>query len=353
MKRLVLLLAMLITCIGISAQSLEDNVRREWERQRPKHNQPKKGNSDTQAAAVAAKQAAITAQANTAVAKAQQQAQYIEQTYTTEGLKEQYSKKPKASAGNDTATISTNKHKTTSGTNAKLSANAAKKKGAKQGQWGTIGGNGNSYIPTYKNAKQFKSTIRPKVQQRKPRFPAGICPGNKPKTMTAQMTIKPMYPTRPQNDFPKNPNRPTDRDRNRPTDRPAKQPKSNPRHTPYPENPYPENHPTLPTKKVPDTRNNNRPDLQPGVFVTTQSSGFGKAPNRPIEKVPKSSEIRKGMTGGTLAMNMAVTKRNMENIYNGMQDGWKSDKTAFKKTLYARPIGGNCVILDDGRCVKR
>lgn len=60
------------------------------------------------------------------------------------------------------------------------------------------------------------------------------------------------------------------------------------------------------------------------------------------------------MTGGVLAMNLAVSRRNTENIVNGLTDGWRSKNTAFQKTLYAKPIGGGkCVILDNGRCVKR
>lgn len=202
MKRLVLLLAMSITCIGISAQSLEDKVRREVERQRPKHNQPKKGNSDTQAAAVAAQQAAIATQANLAVANAQQQAQYIDQTYTAEGLTEQYSKKPKVPAGPHTATSFSQKNKI----GVRFGKGAGKanetinivdensKNNTPQSQWGTIGGDGNSYKASYKNAEQFKDKTQ-QEQNRAQRTPTKTTNTNPPMQVVNNSPESTKYPS--------------------------------------------------------------------------------------------------------------------------------------------------------------
>ena len=68
-----------------SSQMVDVNkIKEAVEKNRPKHSQLQEGSSNTQAA-VAAQQAAIATQANAAVANAQQQAQYIDQTYTAEG----------------------------------------------------------------------------------------------------------------------------------------------------------------------------------------------------------------------------------------------------------------------------
>lgn len=349
MKRLVLLLAMTIICITASSQTVDVNkVKEAVEKNRPKHSQLQEGSSNTQAA-VAAQQAAIATQANAAVANAQQQAQYIDQTYTSEGLEEQYSRKPTVPAGPHTASSYSQKYGGVSFGKGAGKANktipirnaGTKNNVSKQGQSGTIGGNGNSYIPTYKNAKQFKSTIRPKVQQRKPRIPTGTSNVGRPKTMISKITNRPIYPRIPSN---KNPidqqrNRPTNPNRNRPTNPNRNRPVNNPSNRPV-DNPYPNNHPTLPPR--------------PGKPIERQATGLGKVPNRNIEIVPKTSNLKKGMTGGTIAMNLAVSRRNTENIVNGLTDGWRSKNTAFQKPLYAKPIGGGkCVILDNGRCVKR
>lgn len=182
MKRFVLLSAIAIACISASAQvpkDLESKIRREVERQKPKHSQ----SNSTEAAAVAAKQAAITAQTNAAVAKAQQQAQYIDQAHTAEGLMKEHSVKPKVPAGAHTATnysLKTGKGISfgvgAGKSNATINIDNAETKqqdSPKQGQWGTIGGEGKSYNPTYKNAKQFVNRTQ-QEQNRPQRKPTGI-----------------------------------------------------------------------------------------------------------------------------------------------------------------------------------
>lgn len=169
---------MTIISFAVFAQSsLTEKVIKGQKEALAKYRQSQGRTLETQAA-VAAQQAAIVTQANAAVANAQQQAQYIDQTYTAEGLTEQYSKKPKVLAGPHTATSFSQKNKI----GVRFGKGAGKanetinivdedsKNNTPQSQWGTIGGDGNSYKASYKNAEQFKDKTQ-QEQNRTQRTP--------------------------------------------------------------------------------------------------------------------------------------------------------------------------------------
>lgn len=320
---------MTIACIGISSQvvpsDLEAKVERAVRNAMPKHGQT----NSTQAAAVAAQQAANATKAKGAVDNAQRQAQTIDKAYTAEELKKQHSRKPTVPAGVHTATS----HSQKMGQGIRFGTGAGKaheiipidngepqqKDITKQGQRGTIGGDGNSDNPTYKNAKQIKAQTQ-QMQNRAPRTP----------TVTTNQNITPQRVSKsPENTQYISQNTAQQATAKKTAAQQASQTQAKS---------------TNSQGKTAHQSNDNQP---------VKSSSLETVPDHTIAEIPKSEEIKEGLEGDPLALNLAMSRRNLENISNGLKDGWRSPKTAFKEPLYAVPIGQNCAKLVNGKCVKR
>lgn len=308
MKRIILFAMMIIACVIAPAQSLTDKVTRLQKEAEAKYKA-----QNAAARQQAAQKAAVVTKTQTAVANAQQQAQNINQQHTVETLAKQHGRKPNVSAGSFTATNYAQKSniaKIKFGIGAGKSNevvyedNENSPKGQpEQGQGGTIGREGGSYQASalHQDVKQFKDNATQKEQQRPQRMPDGTKNDNVKETIVTHMPQDTQYPV--------------GAGQQHPTTRPATQAHS-----------------------------------EPGD-IDTRPIGLGKPADRPVEIVLPVEKLKEGMSGGKVAINLAIQRQGIKNIENGLTDGWSSSKTAFMEPLYPKATGKKCVVLKSGKCV--
>ena len=147
------------------------------------------------AAAQAKAQAASAARTRQTVQGQQQQAENLRNSNTTQDLIQRNSVRPQ-SAGSFRANSRVPVKRVTYGagagkgntvTEAKRSdAPSSRPSAYNQGQWGTVGGDGNSYVASYnKNVRDFQAEARQKMQQRAPRRPVQRKPSANSQTPSA------------------------------------------------------------------------------------------------------------------------------------------------------------------------
>lgn len=196
MKRLFLLSVLVLSgFFAVSAQVVDEGKieRGVWNA----YNEAKARQRAQEAAAAAQAKAQTASAAKTrqTVQGQQQQAENLRNSNTTQDLIQRNSVRPQ-SAGYFRANSRVPVKRVTYGagagkgntvTEAKRSdATKSRTSTYNQGQWGTVGGDGNSYVASYnKNVRDFKAEAQQKMQQRAPRRPVQRKPSANSQTPSA------------------------------------------------------------------------------------------------------------------------------------------------------------------------
>lgn len=196
MKRLFLLSVLVMSgFFAVSAQVVDKaKIERAIAAARAKYLAQRQA-QEAAAAAQAKVQAEQAAKTRQTVQGQQQQAENLRNSNTTQDLIQRNSVRPQ-SAGAFRANSRVPVRRVTYGagagkgntvTEAKRSdATKSRPSAYNQGQWGTVGGDGNSYVASYnKNVRDFKAEARQKMQQRAPRRPVQRKPSANSQTPSA------------------------------------------------------------------------------------------------------------------------------------------------------------------------